>query len=68
MILLVPFVVRASGAKWHSFVVRMYLDNVAAVAAMPSTPMPSCSLTGERPARDLTTQVMLLTALSSKVP
>ncbi len=29
--LLIPFVVRGSGTKWHSFVVGMYLDNVGAV-------------------------------------
>jgi hypothetical protein len=31
MILLVPFVVRASGTKWHTFVVRMYLDDINAI-------------------------------------
>jgi hypothetical protein len=31
MILLVPFVVHGSGAKWHSFVVRMYLDSTAPI-------------------------------------
>jgi hypothetical protein len=31
MILLVPFVLRGSGTKLHTFVVRMYLDDVGAI-------------------------------------
>ena len=31
MILLVPFVVRPPGDRWHSFAVRMYLDDFSAV-------------------------------------
>jgi hypothetical protein len=31
MMLLIPFVVRASGQKWHNFVLRMYLDDLVAV-------------------------------------
>lgn len=32
MILLIPFVVSNSGTRWHSYVVRMYLDDFSAVA------------------------------------
>jgi acetoacetate decarboxylase len=32
VILLVPFVLRGNGTKFHSFVVRMYLDDLAAIA------------------------------------
>ena len=32
MILLIPFVNRGSGSKWHTFALRMYLDQVAEVA------------------------------------
>ena len=31
MILLVPFVLYGSGAQWHTFVVRMYLDDFGAI-------------------------------------
>ncbi len=31
MILLVPFVLHGSGTKWHTFVVRMYLDDFGAI-------------------------------------
>lgn len=33
LIILIPFVVRQGGTKWHNYVVRMYLDNNAAVLA-----------------------------------
>jgi hypothetical protein len=65
MTLLVPFVVRASGAKWHSFVVRMYLDNVGAVAggnAVYAYAKLLAELPESGPPGDLTTQVMLLRA------
>lgn len=32
MILLVPFVVRGSSTQWHNYIVRMYLDDLTAVA------------------------------------
>src|SRR5258708_38852157 len=31
MILLIPYVLRASGKKWHTFALRMYLDDLTAV-------------------------------------
>jgi hypothetical protein len=31
MILLIPFVIRGSGSKWHNFVVRMYLNSAVPI-------------------------------------
>lgn len=63
MILLIPFVVRGSGTKWHSFVVRMYLDDAAAVAlgnAVYAYAKLLAQLTESGPAENLTLQVLLL--------
>jgi hypothetical protein len=63
MILLIPFVVRASGTKWHSFVVRMYLDDAAAVGlgnAVYAYAKLLAALTESGPPENLTMQVLLL--------
>lgn len=63
MILLVPFVVRGSGTKWHSFVVRMYLDSTAPVIigdAIFAYAKLLALFTERGPADDLTTRTLLL--------
>jgi hypothetical protein len=64
-ILLVPFVVRAPGTKWHSFVVRMYLDSIGAVAGgnvVYAYAKLLAEILESGPPADLTTQVMLFKA------
>jgi hypothetical protein len=63
MILLVPFVVRGTGAKWHSFVVRMFLDSTAAIVigdvVYAYAKLPA-EFAESGPADDLTTRILLL--------